>query len=156
VKSIEERVVEVNRWVHANQRVYSGISTIKLSDVSMAKSTLSGSALLTLDDRVPSEDVSIWLGGDGWLTYSLPMFHSPLGAPASFPAVLLTGAARPALDSAIRGLLPRVLPFGLHPVTKEWITQSTPLRQRLDDPVQFDTAFARISEPSFALVVDVR
>lgn len=152
-KSLRDHVAEVHRWVDANKRVYSDIKTIKLMSVQIDRSDFSGSAELILDDRMPPEDLSISLGGDGWLTFSLPMFHSPLGAPASFSAVVLTEAASRAVASVVRGLLPRVLPFGLHPITKQWITQSTPLSERVVSHVEFEAAFARIHESTFTQIV---
>lgn len=155
-KSLRDHVDEVHRWVNANRRVYSDISTINLRAVQIDASDFSGTAELMLDDRMPPEQLSIFLGGDGWLSYSLPMFHSPLGAPASYGAVVLSEAASRAVDSAVRGLLPRVLPFGLHPITKKWITQLTPLSQRVVSKVEFDAAFARIHEPTFAQVIRLK
>ncbi len=152
-KSLRDHVAEVHRWVDANKRVYSDIKTIKLMRVQIDRSDFSGSAELILDDRMPPESLRLSLGGDGWLTYSLPMFHSPLGAPASYTAVVLNEAASRAVACAVRGLLPRVLPFGLHPITKDWITQSSPLSQRVVSHVDFEAAFARLHEPTFTQII---
>lgn len=154
-KSLINHVEEVQQWVNANKRVYFDVRTVTVRAVHIEKSVFSGRAELILDDRMPPEELSISLGGDGWLTYSLPMFHSPLGAPASYSAVALPEAASRAVTSAVRSLLPRILPFGLHPITKEWITQLTPLSQRVVNQDEFDTAFARIHESKFSLVLSV-
>jgi hypothetical protein len=85
----------------------------------------------------------------GWLTYSLPLFQSPLGAPASYGAIKLSDDTRSAVDSAVRSLLPRLLPLGINPKTKEWVTRATPLAARITDAPAFMAALERIGQPEF-------
>jgi hypothetical protein len=85
----------------------------------------------------------------GWLTFSVPLFHSPLGAPASYAAIELTTNTQSAVTAAVRSLLPRLMPLGINPKTKEWITTSTPLQARISVASELMGALDRIGHPDF-------
>ena len=150
-KTRRDHVARVQAWLNANVRAYDTPRTLTLSQVSLDPATLGGSALLTFDSATSGEELTLGLEGDGWLNYGLPMFVSPLGAPASFAAIELSQVTQRVLQAAVRSLLPRLLPFGLHPQTKAWITQSTPGSLRTLEPAQFEAALERLARPGFAL-----
>jgi hypothetical protein len=73
------------------------------------------------------------IGIDGNYHYSVPMFVSPLGAPASFAAIELSPETRKAITQALNQMFPKILPFGLHPVSKQFINSHTPISERILD-----------------------
>lgn len=95
------------------------------------------------------EALSLRMSETGWLTYSVPLFHSPLGAPASYAAIELSAATQSAVYTAVRSLLPQLLPLGINPKTKEWITRATPLEARITDRPAFIEALDRLGRPGF-------
>ena len=103
-------------------------------------------------DALPGEELNLWMSESGRLTFSPPLFHSPLGAPATYIAIELTANTKQAVTAAVQGLLPKLLPLGINPKTKEWVTTSTPLHDRIVDMADFETAFERITHPDFKSV----
>ena len=80
----------------------------------------------------------------------LPMFHSPLGACASFGAVEFPNKVRNAIDKALRKAIPRILPFG----AKYDLHNHNGHETRIRDQDEFDTAIRIISEPNFTIEID--
>ncbi len=149
---VRERIEAVRQWLEENVRVYPTPTSITLCNIELDPERFSGTATLLVGDGQPGEDLSLHLGATGWLTYSPPMFHSPLDVPASYIAVELTKNTQRAVSIAVQSLLPRLLSLGLHPFTKEWITISTPLHQRVLDRNELDVAFARLAQPDFKVI----
>jgi hypothetical protein len=148
-QSLESHVQAVNEWLKANIRVYPEPAHITLRQIQFNPKTLSGSALLVLGNEVTGESLSLRMSETGWLTFSVPLFHSPLGAPASYAAIELTTNTQSAVTAAVRSLLPRLMPLGINPKTKEWITTSTPLQARISDASELMGALERIGHPDF-------
>jgi hypothetical protein len=153
--ALHEHVKAVHEWVERNIRAYAPPQRIRVRSIELNPETLRGKARLLLGEQQAEEELSLSVSETGWMTYSLPMFHSPLGAPASYSAVSLTEGTRNAVDRAVRSLLPRLLPLGLHPLTREWITTATPLSERMTDPAAFRLSLDRFREPDFEVVQEV-
>jgi hypothetical protein len=149
---VRERIEDVRQWLVENVRVYPTPTSITVCNIELDPELFSGTATLLIGDEQPGENLLLDLGATGWLTYSPPMLHSPLHVPASYLAFELSKHTQRAVSTAVHSLLPRLLPLGLHPVTKEWITISTPLHQRVLDLSELDTALKRLAQPDFKVI----
>ena len=123
--NLDDRVAQVLAWVRENTRVYETPSTVTLFNFEFDHSDYSGTFCVLLDVDHYVEDYSFFAESDGWPRWCPPMFHSPLGAPASYPAVRLTPETERAIDRALRSVLPRLRALGLDPETGEEITNIT-------------------------------
>lgn len=150
--SQREHIQAVREWLQKNVRVYPTPSTIALRHIRLDRKELRGEALLLIGNALPGEELSLWMSESGWLTFGLPLFHSPLGAPATYVAIELSKNTEQAVAALVKGLLPRLLPFGINPKTKEWVTTSTPLQERITDTSEFNTALERITRADFESV----
>ena len=150
-----DHIQAVQAWLEKNVRVYPTPSRISLRQIQLDFNTLRGEALLFVGDALPGEALTLRMGDDGWLTFTPPLFHSPLGAPATYGAVELTDKTKQAVAAAVQGLLPHLLPFGINPKTKEWVTALIPLRERVSDSAAFNAALARITHPDFEWVQSI-
>lgn len=138
-----------------NVRVYPTPSRIRIRQIRLDSSTLCAEALLFVGDALLGEELTLQMGDAGWLTFTPPLFHSPLGAPAAYGAIELIGNTQQAVTAAVLGLLPRLLPFGINPKTQEWVTASTPLKERISDAAELNAALERITHPDFEWVQSV-
>lgn len=154
--SSRDHLEAVKEWLQKNVRFYSTPSTITLRQIRLDRKELKGEALLLIGDALPGEELALWISETGWLTFSPPLFHSPLGAPATYGAIELTKNTEQAVTAAVQGLLPRLLPLGVNPKAKEWVTTSTPLQERITDVSVFNAAFERITQPDFECVQIVK
>jgi hypothetical protein len=150
--SRRDHIQAVREWLQKNVRMYPTPSKITLRQIRLDRKELRGKALLLIDDALPGEELALWMSESGRLTFSPPLFHSPLGAPATYIAIELTANTKQAVTAAVQGLLPKLLPLGINPKTKEWVTTSTPLHDRIVDMADFETAFERITHPDFKSV----
>lgn len=150
--SHRDHIQAVREWLQKNVRVYPTPSTIALRHIRLDRKQLRGEALLLIDDKLPGEELTLWMSESGRLTFSPPLFHSPLGAPATYAAIELSKNTEQAIAAAVQGLLPKLLPLGINPKTKDWITTSTPLHERIADLLEFNAAFEQITRTDFEYV----
>lgn len=92
----------------------------------------------------------------GRMKYSPPMFHSPLGVPASFAAVRLDEKTDAAVKHALESIFPRVRAYGWHKDIDVIIDAMTPFMARIIDIVEFEKCRRTIEagDVTFNLPVD--
>ena len=82
-----EHVKKVHEWVETNKQRFPTPKSMVIDEIEFEWKHFSGSFLLKLDDTKIEERFSFSLGIEGKYGYCVPIFGSPLGAPASFAAV---------------------------------------------------------------------
>jgi hypothetical protein len=152
---IREHIELVRTWLDENVRVYPTPHEITLSEFQIDWDRLTGSFRLAFDGELLMERLRFDLELSGWLRYRTPMFHSPLGAPASYPAVEFTNETRRAIDAGLRATLPRLHGCGIVRATGKEINHWTPIDERVVDRMAFEVAKARASAPGYSISVPV-
>jgi hypothetical protein len=148
------REEEVAKWLDENIRRYPQCSIVKLTDFTWSKPPHYGGAFTaTFAPGDGGETFSFAADGAGEIQISGPAFVSPLGVPATYPAIDISESARKAVLIGVRYLVPRLKPFGIDPVTGVHIDATTPLPLRLLQPLK--VVRAKILAPSLAITVDV-
>ena len=146
-----EHMAEVSRWLEENVISYPTPKTVTLSEFSVNWTEMSGSFVLTLDDNRIEGRFRLSLAQNGWVQYRLPMFTSPLGAPATYGAVELTDDTAKSVTMALRSIFPRLKPMGIDASTGAFIGQRTPLADRVVDLGIFNAAISRVDAMGFSL-----
>lgn len=122
-------VQEVRRWLEENVVDGSKAKVLQIADVRIEwehfPAQLSGDFLIFVDGTRFPQRFRFGVNVTGQLAIYPPMFHSPLGAPASYAQIDLTEAAYAGLKNALVELLPPV-----RPLTREQ-SCSTPISERL-------------------------
>lgn len=129
-----EHMAEVEAWLDENVIQYPTPAKVTLSDFQLDWQSVCGSFVLAFDEVLVSDRFKLSLGDNGRLKFWMPMFISPLEAPASYAAVEFTDDTRNAINDGLSLLIPKFAGFGLHPLTREFVSQSTPLHDRVLDP----------------------
>ena len=132
-----EHVKKVHEWVETNKQRFPTPKSMVIDEIEFEWKHFSGSFLLKLDDTKIEERFSFSLGIDGKYGYCVPIFGSPLGAPASFAAVELSDETDMAITQALNNFFPKIVGFGLHPISREFINSSTPIGKRIIDEAAF-------------------
>lgn len=146
-------VKEVHDWVDAHVQIIAAADRITLREFSWERETASSvNFVLSIEGQ---GDHRSYFGGDdkGDFWFSLPQFHSPLGAPASYPAVELAPQIELAVRTGLRSLLPKLKPYGSVTANGEFVRRSTPIRDRLDTPLA--TVRDMILREGLAVTMDV-
>jgi hypothetical protein len=130
-KSIEDHMKKVRKWLDDNVQVFDEPWTVKLCDFQVDWSDFSGCFSLSLDNVTLKEKVRFGLETSGKTTFYLPMFHSPLGAPASYAAIKLTKRTNRAITAALHKTIPRLMGAGVNRETGEEITYHSPPNKRI-------------------------
>lgn len=128
-----EHVKQVHDWVEKNMQRFSTPKHLVIDDIEFDWAYFGGSFSLQLDDVKIEERFALSLGVDGKYYYCVPIFCSPLGAPASYAAIELSIETGEAISKALNQMFPKMLPLGLHPVSKKFINSGTPIGERILD-----------------------
>ncbi len=148
-------LAEIQQWLDDNVQSYPTPKTVTLSDFDINWEELSGSFQLGLDEHRLERRIRFSLDASGRTEFQFPMFHSPLGVPASYKAIELTEETQGAIRQGLQDTIPRVMGLGLNRNTGERLDQRTPLAQRVNDPVAFDAAKERASGSDYSVTVAI-
>ncbi len=143
------------RWLKANVKRFPTPKVVTLSDFDIDVDDFTGTFKVSLDEQVIDDEFSFEIEGNGSPNLYSPIFHSPLGVPASFPAVQLTTDTENAIESALAHLLPRLRPLGLNKATGEEIDMTTPLVVRVLEPVKLAALRQAAGSRTFRIQIQV-
>jgi len=131
---IERNIERVKEWLDENVQVFPEPKSVTLSDftVSWRKDDFSGSFRVSLDTNAITDKFQFHLQASGKTTFNPPIFHSPLGAPASYSAVELTDKTNRAILKGLHDTFPRLEGLGWDRDTGKEITFDTPLYERVE------------------------
>ncbi len=133
---LKAHLKEVSDWLDANVQVIEAADRVTLRDFRWDGEEDRTVAFVLGVER--QGDHSCCFGGNdaGDLQLILPLFHSPLGAPASYRAVELAPEVELAVLTGLRTIFPGLKPHGTDPATGRQILVSTSLRDRLGVPLE--------------------
>jgi len=149
----KEHVARVMEWYKENVKVYPTPKKVTLSEFEVDWEELSGSFRIDLDDVHVNDRFDFSLEASGWTTFYIPMFHSPLGAPASYLAILITSETEHAIMKGLRATVPRVEPYGLNQKTGKETTQNTPVSDRIIDLSQFESIKNKVCSADYTISI---
>lgn len=155
MSDIAEHLKEVSRWLDKNVASYPTPRAFTLSDFEVDWEQMSGSFYVCLDGKHIEDPFRLSLGQNGWVQFHLPMYTSPLGAPASYRAVDLTVDTLETLTKALRSIFPRLKPMGKDKDSGAFIGQQTAIADRVVDLDIFAAAIGRVDAMGFSLTVMV-
>lgn len=141
-------------WVEENLERYPTPSRVTLHAFEIDWEKLSGAFNVMLDEQPFPHRLAFGLAACGRVSFQLPMFVSPLGAPASCAAVELTDPTDSAINKALLTTIPKVLGLGLNRKTGRGIDGSTPILERAVDAEAFLLARAKASAPGYSITVE--
>jgi ADP-ribosyl-[dinitrogen reductase] hydrolase len=146
----------VEEWLADNITVIREVKSILLCKFTWEPDQYGGRFNVAFDGVEHPDSFMFSLGGsDGYTDMYIPMFHSPLGVPASFEAIRISPRVERAIKNEIRTLFPRIEPFGLNRKTMKETVSGTPIHERLPDPDALLKTVATISDSEFKIRIDV-
>lgn len=122
---------DLEGWLEANVLHHPEPKSVALSDFEINWTDLSGSFSLALDSLKVESRIKFSLDSNGWMRFWMPMFHSPMGVPASYAMFELTDATQKAIEEALKDVFGRFRPLGLNKDIDRLITGDTPTLDRL-------------------------
>ena len=148
---IAAHVEDVRKWLKANVKSYPPPSRLELSSFRTERETLKGSFDLSLDGVLLSERMNFTLADSGWVELRIPLFHSPLGAPASYAAFEFSEETELAIGNALRQAIPRIRPCGRDSTNGRMTYPRTPVSERILDADAFEAAMHLLQSPGFRI-----
>ena len=141
----EERFKRLQIWLKENVVVIPEPQAVTLFDFEISWESWRGSFKVKFDDEIYAERLEFSIGITGYPHYTVPSFTSPLGVPASYAAMEMTGSTRDAITRALKKTFPRFKPLGRERETGIEITYQTPMSSRIS-VLAIEEAKQRITE----------
>lgn len=152
-ESIKQHIEEVMQWLEENVEVFPEPEKVTLSEFSVNWEDFSGEFRVAFDSVTLSEKLRFGLEVSGKTRFYLPMFHSPLGAPASYRAVEISDKTQAAILKGLWETIPRVKGAGLDRNTGKEITYHTPPKERIDAEI-LSAAIRKVNE-DYSITISV-
>jgi hypothetical protein len=137
-KHFEERIAQLKAWLQENVVVPETPVEVCISEIQFDWEQMSGSFAVSLDDQKLEDRFTVSMQITGRVAFTPPMFCSPLGVPASYPAVRLCEKTESAIQRALERVFPRVRAYGWHKDIDLVIDAYTCFSSRIIDIVDFD------------------
>ena len=144
-ESILRHIEEVRAWLDENVQVFTEPQSVTLSDFVVDWNEFIGDFRVFLDSVELPAKLRFGLNASGKTDFYLPMFHSPLGAPASYAAIELTPKTLEAIKQGLHKTIPHVLGSGINKETGLKVEAQTPPQLRLSAET-LKSAMVRIVE----------
>lgn len=130
-KEERQHLEAVSAWLDENTVIIPEPETVTLLNFKVDWSSWSGSFQIKFDDALHSDRFHFSEDGTGKVRFSLPNFVSPLGAPASYPAVEISRLTRKAINRALIATFPKITPHGRNRETGIETTVQTKICDRV-------------------------
>lgn len=129
---------EIRAWLDENVMKYPDPDRVTLYGFIINWEDFSGRFKIKLDQVELPFEFKFSPEASGKPTLFLPMLHSPLGIPASYPAISMTDKTRGAIERALKELIPRIHAFGINQLTGKEVTSNSPISERVLDVQQLE------------------
>jgi hypothetical protein len=128
---------DLEGWLESNVTHHPEPKNVTLSEFEVDWAELSGSFVLALDSLRIEPKIRFSLDINGRMRFWMPMHHSPMGVPASYPMFEISQATQNAINQALNWVFGCFRPFGLNKDNGGLITSDTPTLDRLlpDNPI---------------------
>lgn len=150
-EGVRQHIEKVRAWLKEHVLVYADVSAVTLHDFNIPDGSHSGTFKVSFGSEDCPQDFSFSIGGlqNGKVHYCCPIYHSPLGAPASYGAVEYPRNVGSAIENALNNIFPSIKPLGLDPETGEVTTMMSRWVDRVRDHEAMNAALDRAKAPGF-------
>lgn len=146
---------DLQGWLKSNITFYPEPKVVSLSEFEFDWVELKGDFVLTLDSVRVEPKIRFSLDSNGLMRYWVPMHHSPVGVPASYPAFELTDATQDAVNRVLEGVFGRFRPFGLNRDAGGLITSDTPILDRVMETNPLESIRERLKTEHFSTYLPI-
>lgn len=126
-----QRARELEEWLANHVATLADPLDLTLFDFNVDWTSWKGSFRVKLDDTALKERFWWQMAITGLPSFSVPLFTSPLGVPASFAAIEMSDALHAAIQRALEETFPKLSPLGRNRQTSVEITYQSPIESRL-------------------------
>ena len=152
---IKQHLEEIRAWLDKNVTVYDDVRNVTLHTFEIDWEKLNGSFRIAVNGEECEMPFRFaCLTATGKPEVYRPMFHSPLGAPASYAAVDISERIIERMASTIGKFMPSIKPLGLDKESGKVLTFQTPQRERLPSATEIQAAKDITSQTNFSIKLD--
>jgi hypothetical protein len=143
----------LENWLNKNVLKVSKPNKLVLHSFKVDLRAFSGSFMVDVDEEALNASFSLYLGSDGKVHFGEPMFHSPMGVPASYAAIEIDSDTRLAIANSICNLFPKFRSYCFHKDLNRMIDSSSSLEDRVIDIDSLKSFESKLLDPNFKLTV---
>lgn len=154
-EGIKQHLAEIRAWLDENVIVYDNVKSVTMHKFEIDWDKLNGLFFIIVDGQECDMAFRFSsLTATGKTKVCMPMFHSPLGAPASYAAIEISEKIIERMASTLTKAMPTIKPLGLDKVTGKILTFMNPSSERLPPAHEIQAAKDIISQPNFSITLD--
>ena len=127
----DNRQKQLGEWLQENVVEIPEPQEVTLYNFEINWSDWSGVFKVKFDDFEIEDTFDFCMEITGYPKFSVPIFGSPLGVPASFGAVVITPNTEKAINAGLRRTFPRFKPLGINRKTGIEIVYHSPVEMRI-------------------------
>ena len=143
----------LENWLNKNVLKVSKPNKLVLHSFKVDLRAFNGSFMADVDEEALNASFSLYLGSDGKIHFGEPIFHSPMGVPASYAAVEIDSDTRLAIENSISNLFPKFRAYGYHKDLNRMIDSSSSLEDKVTDIDGLKSFEFKLLDPNFKLTI---
>ena len=151
---IRKHIEQVREWLEKKVQKYPTPCKVTLSEFEVDWDELSGAFSISFDAVPLPKKLKFGVEQSGKAVFFLPMFHSPLGAPASYATIEISDKTSRAILKGLHSTIPRVKGYGINRETGKQIYSHTPICERIINHDEFWLAKKRIESDGYTISID--
>jgi len=144
---------DLEGWLESKVTHYPEPKNVTLSEFEVDWVELSGCFVLALDSLRIEPKIRFSVDLNGRMRFWMPMHHSPMGVPASYPAFEISQATQNAINQALNDVFGCFRPFGLNKDIGRLITSETPILDRVTQANPLEAIMGRLDDKKFLVTV---
>ena len=154
-ENIRKHLKQIEAWLDENVTVYENVTLVTMHTFEIDWDKMNGSFFIMVDDQACDIRFHFYsLTATGKTEVNMPMFHSPLGAPASYAAIEISEKIMDRMASTLTKAMPSIKPLGLDKATGKTLTFYNPTSERLPPAHEIKAARDIMSQPNFLITLD--
>jgi hypothetical protein len=140
-------------WLQDNVLEVRQPSKLVLCGFKFNWSSFTGSFSMEVEGKLLDYLFELYVGLNGFMHFREPVFHSPLGVPASYSAINIDSETKLAISDVVSNFFPKFRAYGFHKDLNKMIDSSSSMEERVIDQNKLTDFKSKLSQSILKLTV---
>jgi len=146
-------IQKLDDWLEDNVFEVMHPSKLVLYGFKFDWSTFTGSFFMEVEGKPLDYLFELYVELNGLMHFREPIFHSPLGVPASYSAINIDSETKLAISDVVSNFFPKFRAYGFHKDLNKMIDSSSSTGERVIDQNNLDEFKSKLAQSILRLTV---